>query len=57
MEITFSTDFIQLIGFNRYKALKAGTASLSIGVSDILYYYDNMSKIDVIKNGTIKNVV
>jgi len=57
MDISFSEDFILLIGWERYKALKAGTAQLSIGVHEILYYSDNMSKIDVIKDGTIKSVV
>jgi hypothetical protein len=56
MNISFSEDFISLIGWERYKALKAGTAQLSIGVREILYYYDNMSKVEVIKNGTIKSV-
>lgn len=57
MDISFSEDFILLIGWDRYKALKAGTASLSIGKGEILYYGDNGSKVDVIKDGTIKSVV
>ena len=57
MDISFSEDFILLIGWDRYKALKAGTASLSVGVHDILYLSDNGSRIDVIKDGTIKSVV
>lgn len=57
MNITFSEDFIRLVGLERIWSLKDGTASLFIGVDEILYYYDNMAHIDVIKNGTIKNVV
>lgn len=57
MTINLSEDFILLIGGERHKALKDGTAQLSIGVHEILYFSDNMSKIDVIKDGTIKSVV
>ena len=57
MDISFSEDFIQLIGLDRYKALKSGTAKLSIGSKDIVLYEDNMSKISIIKNGTIKPVI
>lgn len=57
MDISFSTDFILLIGWERYEALKAGTAQLSIGIHEIVYFSDNRSKIEVIKDGTIKGVV
>ena len=57
MEVTFSDDFIQLIGWKRLQALRSGEASLSIGVQEILYFGDNGSKIDIIKNGTIKSVL
>ena len=57
MEITFSEDFIQLVGFDTYKALKNGTASLSIGANKIILYENNMSKVSVIENGTLKSVV
>ena len=56
MDISFNEDFIQLIGFDRYNALKSGTAQLYIGLKDMVLYEDNMSKISVIKNGTIKRV-
>lgn len=57
MEITFSEDFIRLIGFDKYADLKAGKASLSIGSKDIILYEDNKSKVSVIKDGTIKSIV
>ena len=57
MVVTLSDEMIQLLGWERYQSLRNGTAYLSIGVHEILYIDDNKSKIDVIKDGTIKSVV
>lgn len=57
MKVTFSDDFIQLIGWKRLQALRSGEASLSIGVQEILYLSENGSRIDVIKDGDIKQVI
>ena len=56
MDITFSTDFIQLIGWEKYQALMSGEASLSIGASDILLFTDNKSVIEKIANGKIEKL-
>lgn len=57
MNVTFSDDFIQLIGWKRLQALRSGEASLSVGVHEILYLSDNGSNIEVIKDNTIKSVL
>lgn len=57
MNININEEFILLIGWDRFQALKAGTAMLTVGVHEILYISDNGSKVDVIKDGTIKSVI
>lgn len=56
MDITFSTDFILLIGWEKYQALMSGKASLSIGVNSILLFTDNMSCVEKIANGKIEKL-
>ncbi len=58
MKITLSDDLVRLLAAeNKLQDLDKGKSHLSVGVHEILLYEDNMSKITVIKDGTIKQLI